>query len=102
MATVPGLWGVKISGSQFLSSAAAQKSGDTGLKLSETLEIDGEHRLGAFRKKLNSGVPKYWGSKVGVFAFLPFFQVPYLGCLNNFIRVFDVSRQDYSSSNFNW
>ena len=45
MATVPGLWGVKISGSQFLSSAAAQKSGDTGLKLSELLDIDREHGI---------------------------------------------------------
>ena len=45
MATVPGLWGVKIFKSQFLSSAAAQKSGDTGLKLSETLDIGHKHGI---------------------------------------------------------
>ena len=66
------------------------------------LDIGRKHGIEVFRKKLNSGIPKYWVSKVGVFGFLCFFQVPYLGCLNNFIRVFDVFRQVYSSPNFNW
>ena len=48
MATVPGLWGVKVLGLEFLSSAAAQKSGDTELKLSETLDIGRENGIEVF------------------------------------------------------
>ena len=46
MATVRGLWGVKLWGSQFLAQTAAQTYGDTWLQLSELKEIGHEHGYG--------------------------------------------------------
>ena len=64
------------------------------------LDIGRKHGIEVFRKKLNSGIPKYWGSKVGVFGFLLFFQVPYLGRLEDFFPVLDVVGRVYSRPNF--
>ena len=64
------------------------------------LDIGRKHGIEVFRKKLNSGIPKYWGSKVGVFGFLCFFQVLYLGHLKDFIRVLDVVGRAYLRPNF--